>query len=104
MSIYLNFNIVFRCGHCKTLAPKWDAAAERLKNNNNIVIAKCDSTANEIKGVDIKGFPTLKFYPGNNKSKPIDFDGDRTEEGIIKWLKEHTTYNFFFFNNIYFLK
>lgn len=56
------------------------------------MIAKCDSTANEIKGVDIKGFPTLKFYPGNNKSKPIDFDGDRTEEGIIKWLKEHTTH------------
>lgn len=79
------------CGHCKQLAPKWDAAALKLKANKNIVIAKCDATANEVPGVNIKGFPTLKFYPGNAKGNPIDFDGDRSEEGIIKFLKDHTT-------------
>lgn len=79
------------CGHCKQLAPKWDSAAEKLKSNPNIVIAKCDATANEVPGVNIKGFPTLKFYPGNAKSSPIDFDGDRSEEGIIKFLQDHTT-------------
>ncbi len=36
------------CGHCKTLAPKWEKAAELLANNPNIVIAKLDSTANEV--------------------------------------------------------
>jgi len=35
----------------------------------------------------------LKFYPGNKKSSPpVDFDGGRDEEGIITWLKEHTTH------------
>jgi protein disulfide-isomerase A1 len=38
-----------------------------LKGNKNIVIAKIDSTANEVDGVEIKGFPSLKFYPANNK-------------------------------------
>lgn len=59
--------ILIGCGHCKSLAPEWEAAAETLKGNKNIVIAKIDSTANEVDGVDIKGFPTLKFYPANDK-------------------------------------
>lgn len=80
------------CGHCKTLAPKWEKAAELLANNPNIVIAKLDSTANEVPSVSVKGFPTLKFFPGNNKKAPIDYEGDRTEEGIIKFLKEKTTH------------
>ena len=73
------------------MAPKWEAAAERLKSNPNIVIAKCDATANEISGINIKGFPTLKFFPANSKNAPIDYEGERTEEGIIKFLKEHTS-------------
>jgi len=39
------------CGHCKKLIPDWEAAAEKLEVNPNIVIAKCDSTANEIASV-----------------------------------------------------
>lgn len=65
--VYYILIIILGCGHCKSLAPEWDAAAETLKGNKNIVIAKIDSTANEVDGVDIKGFPTLKFYPANNK-------------------------------------
>jgi len=33
----------------------------------------------------------LKFYPSDGKAKPVDFEADRTKEGIIEWLKEHTT-------------
>jgi len=80
------------CGHCKQLAPKYEAAAKRLSVNKNIVIAKVDATANEVHGVQIKSYPTLKYYPGNKKSAPVDFEGAREEEGIITWLKEHTTH------------
>jgi len=80
------------CGHCKTLAPKWEEAAKRLSNNPNILIAKLDSTANEVPGVSVKSFPTLKFFPKGNKKNPVDFEGDRTEEGIINFLKEKTTH------------
>lgn len=80
------------CGHCKQLAPKYEAAAQKLKANPNIVIAKVDATANEVPGVNIRSFPTLKFWPGNKKGSPVDFDGAREEDGIIQWIKDHTTH------------
>ncbi len=79
------------CGHCKTLAPHYDEAAKLLANNPNIVLAKVDSTENEVAGVNIEGFPTLRFW-GKDKSNPIDYNGGRDTEGIIQWLKEHTQY------------
>lgn len=34
------------CGHCKTLAPHYEVAADMLKANPNIVLVKVDSTEN----------------------------------------------------------
>jgi protein disulfide isomerase len=79
------------CGHCKKLAPIWEQVAAELKEVKGLVIAKFDSTVNEVEGVEIKGYPTLKFYPrGSSKKTPIDFDGDRDAESIKTWLKEHS--------------
>ena len=56
------------CGHCKQLAPIWDDLGEHFKENDDVVIAKMDSTKNEVDGLTISGFPTLKFFPkGSNK-------------------------------------
>ena len=41
------------CGHCKSLTPIYDGLAKKLAHNENIVIAKIDSTANEIEGVSV---------------------------------------------------
>jgi protein disulfide-isomerase A1 len=76
------------CGHCKTLAPIYAALATKLKDNSEIVLAKMDATANEVESVSVQGFPTIKFYPKGNKQAPLDFNGERTEEGFIKYLKE----------------
>ena len=77
------------CGHCKALAPHLDEAGTRLKAAKNLVIAKCDATANEVEGVQIQGYPTIKFYPAGKKNSPIDFDGERNADGIINWLKKN---------------
>jgi len=79
------------CGHCKKLAPIYDELAKNLRHNKNLVIAKMDSTANEVESVSVQGFPTIKFWPAGNKSAPMDFNDDRTVEGFTKFLQKHST-------------
>lgn len=51
------------CGHCKQLAPIWDELGEHFKDDEEVVIAKMDSTKNEVEQISVQGFPTLKFFP-----------------------------------------
>jgi len=74
------------CGHCKQLAPTWDKLGEKFKDSETVVIAKMDSTANELEDVKVQGFPTIKlFKKGDNKV--IDYNGERTLEGFVKFIE-----------------
>jgi len=74
------------CGHCKKLAPIWDELGEKYKDHENIVIAKMDSTLNEVPMAKVRGFPTIKlFKAGDNEM--VDFKGERTLEGFVKFLE-----------------
>jgi len=75
------------CGHCKQLAPIWDQLAEKYADNENVVIAKMDSTANELEDVKVQSFPTLKFFPAGS-DEVVDYDGDRTLEAFVKYLDD----------------
>lgn len=80
------------CGHCKTLAPEFDKAAEALSNNPNVILVKVDSTGNEVAGIEVEGYPTLKWWSKDKTVAPIDYTGGRNAEGILSWIKEHTEY------------
>lgn len=64
------------CGHCKALAPTWDELAKDVEGIEDLVIAKFDATVNEVAGLEIRGYPTLKFYPKDNKAG-VDYDAGR---------------------------
>ncbi|XP_077829460.1 protein disulfide-isomerase isoform X2 [Macaca mulatta] len=75
------------CGHCKQLAPIWDKLGETYKDHENIVIAKMDSTANEVEAIKVHSFPTLKFFPASVDRTVIDYNGERTLDGFKKFLE-----------------
>merc|ERR1712088_1035273 len=78
------------CGHCKQLVPTWDKLGEKFADSADIVIAKMDSTANELEDIKIQGFPTIKlFKKGDNKV--VDYNGERTLEGFSKFLESDCT-------------
>jgi len=51
---------------------------------------KIDSTQNDIPGIEIKSFPTLKFWKKDKTLEPLDFKGNRNVDGIISWIKDNT--------------
>jgi protein disulfide-isomerase A1 len=78
------------CGHCKKLEPIYNELGEKVKDIKGLVIAKMDATANEVTGVDVQGFPTLKFYPKGAKHDPQAVEVDRTLEGLTGFLEKNS--------------
>jgi len=83
------------CGHCKALAPTYDEVGKRYaKHADKVVIAKMDSTANDIPptaGFTVSGFPTIKLIKAET-NEVVDYEGDRTEESFLRFLAEHGTH------------
>jgi hypothetical protein len=65
-----------------------DEVGARMKSNPNVVVAKMDATANEVDvpGVNVKGFPTLYFFKGNDKAHPVRYEGPREVEALLEYL------------------
>jgi len=72
------------CGHCKSLAPIYEKLGKAYANEEEIVIARIDADANKQIGTrfSIQGFPTLKYFPKNNKDGE-DYDGGRELSDFI---------------------
>ncbi|KAK4648453.1 protein disulfide-isomerase precursor [Podospora pseudopauciseta] len=82
------------CGHCKSLAPKYDELASlyaKSEFKDKVVIAKVDATANDVPD-EIQGFPTIKLYPAGAKNEPVTYSGSRTVDDLIKFVAENGKY------------
>jgi protein disulfide-isomerase A1 len=76
------------CGHCKTLAPKYDSVGRHFKSASNLVIAKVDATTNDTP-IQVEGFPTIYWFPAGGKKAPVQYDGPRSEKGFIEFIKKN---------------
>ncbi|CAK9142927.1 unnamed protein product [Ilex paraguariensis] len=77
------------CGHCKKLAPILDDVAVSFENDDDVLIAKIDATANDIPTgtFDVKGYPTLYFKSASGNLS--QYEGDRTKEDIIDFIQKN---------------
>lgn len=60
-------------------------------NNENVVIAKMDATANDAKGVEIQGFPTIILFKAKDNAK-VTFNGDRSVGAFYDFLVENAVH------------
>lgn len=68
------------------MAPIFDQLGEKYKDSETVVIAKIDSTANELEHTKITSFPTLKYYKKGDNAV-VDYNGERTLEGFVKFIE-----------------
>jgi protein disulfide-isomerase A6 len=78
------------CGHCKSLAPKYETLGNIYAGDSEVVIAKVDATEEQELGsrFDVSGYPTLKFFPAGS-STPEDYQGGREVEDFVEYLNTH---------------
>jgi len=83
------------CGHCKNLAPAFEAAAANLKGIAKLGAINCDEEKNVCGQFKIEGFPTLKVFgehakdaKGNLVKQPKPYNGGRTAAAIANFMAE----------------
>lgn len=73
----------------QSLAPKYEELGRLFTpHSSQVTIAKVDATANDVPE-EIAGFPTIKLYPGNSKSAPVDYSGSRTVEDLVAFIRDN---------------
>lgn len=79
------------CGHCKNLEPKWNEAADKIaetKELDGVRLCKIDADGQKkaAGSYRVSGFPSIKLFRMGQFVE--DFEGERTVEGIIGFLKD----------------
>ncbi|KAL3232113.1 Protein disulfide-isomerase EUG1 [Nakaseomyces bracarensis] len=81
------------CQHSKAFSVIMEKLADTFaadpETKSKFAFAEVDSTANDIVSFPVADYPTLALYPAGSQpgSQPIVFDGSRTEENIIEFIK-----------------
>nr|CDS31461.1 protein disulfide isomerase A3 [Hymenolepis microstoma] len=74
------------CGHCKALAPDYEAAATELKSVLPLFEVNCDEDRELCDEAGVRGFPTLKVYA--NGIHVDDYNGPRTKKALVDFMLE----------------
>jgi len=76
------------CGHCKRAKPEFQRLMDSYQGNVKVSMIDCEAPEN--KGIaqeqQIKGFPTIRYYPSGLNENFQEYSGDRTYSNFIEYL------------------
>jgi len=74
------------CGHCKNAKPEFEKVMQMAKGRAHMI--DCDSNPDIAQKYDVKGFPTIRYYPkGPKNGNPREYQGNRTAEDIMQFIQ-----------------
>lgn len=80
------------CGHCKRAKPEFQKLMDSYKGPVKIMMVDCEApeNANLVKSQDIKGFPTIRYYPKGLGEKFEEYNGGRTFMDFSQYANQIT--------------
>ena len=79
------------CGHCKRFMPEYKNLMTNYDKINGVKLYALNSEEPQnkelIQKMDVRGFPTIRFYPQGLTEKFQDYDGDRSAKAIMTYLE-----------------
>lgn len=69
----------------------YEKVAKAFVNEPDVVIAKIDADGNRVKGnkYGVTGFPTIKWFPKDNKEEPMAYELSRSVEAFVEFINDH---------------
>jgi len=77
------------CNRCNEFEPVYQEVAQKVAKVKNLVIAKIDGIHNDVLAFPVGKFPTIMFFPAKSKDKPVEYDGEKSVEELVSWLKSN---------------
>ena len=76
------------CGHCKRTKPEFEKLMNSYNGNVKVMLVDAEAAENKdlVKSQNVKGFPTIRYYPNGLSSKPIEYTGGRDLKSFMTYL------------------
>jgi len=80
------------CGHCKRTKPEFQKLKESYSGSVKIDMIDCEDPKNAelVKQQNIKGFPTIRYYPNGLSENHQEYSGNRTLFDFNQYLNNVT--------------
>eukprot|EP00462_Mataza_sp_D1_P011877 CAMPEP_0175157420 /NCGR_PEP_ID=MMETSP0087-20121206/22196_1 /TAXON_ID=136419 /ORGANISM="Unknown Unknown, Strain D1" /LENGTH=346 /DNA_ID=CAMNT_0016445035 /DNA_START=1 /DNA_END=1041 /DNA_ORIENTATION=- len=78
------------CGHCKSLAPKYEFVGGKFAGSSDVLVGKIDADkfSNELRSYGVKGFPTILLFKGDDRTK-VSYESAREPKQLVAFLNRH---------------
>ncbi|KAL2539234.1 Protein disulfide isomerase-like 1-6 [Abeliophyllum distichum] len=77
------------CINCETMSKQIEKLAKHFKGLENLVFARIDASTNEHPRLQVEDYPTLLFYPADDKSNPINLPTKSSLKELAALINKH---------------